>query len=112
MTISEDQRLRTFDSEGTRSTIIERDDGRLGVLLILASAVAFSTAGFFTRLVELDVWTVLFWRGVFGGLFIASYIGRQDRGEALRAVRAIGLPGILAVCCTAPSTICFVTALR
>ena len=31
-----------------------------GTVLVLASAFAFSTAGLFTRLVETDVWTMLF----------------------------------------------------
>jgi len=33
-----------------------------GPVLITASAIAFSLAGLFTRLIDLDVWTVLFWR--------------------------------------------------
>jgi hypothetical protein len=45
-----------------------------GLTLVVLSAVAFSTAGFFTRLIEVDVWTMLFWRGLFGGLLIAGYI--------------------------------------
>ncbi|HZX83579.1 MAG TPA: hypothetical protein VFF19_08460, partial [Reyranella sp.] len=43
-----------------------------GTVLVLVSAFAFSTAGLFTRLVETDVWTMLFWRGLFGGLLIAT----------------------------------------
>ena len=35
-----------------------------GTVLVLVSAFAFSTAGLFTRLVETDVWTMLFWRGL------------------------------------------------
>ena len=55
--------------------------------LVLLSAFAFSTAGLFTRLVETDVWTMLFWRGLFGGLLIAGYIVWRDGAEA-----APGLP--------------------
>ena len=36
---------------------------RLGVALVTAAAVAWSLAGFFTRLIPLDAWTILFWRG-------------------------------------------------
>jgi hypothetical protein len=52
------------------------DGGRRwpGTVLITASAIAFSLAGLFTRLIDLDVWTVLFWRALFGGVFIAGYI--------------------------------------
>src|SRR5258708_32126448 len=55
-----------------------------GVTLVVLSAFAFSTAGFFTRLIDTDVWTMLFWRGLFGGLFIAGYIvWRQRPGSCL-----------------------------
>ena len=38
-----------------------------GILLITLSTVAFSSAGLFTRLIHLDAWTMLFWRGLFAG---------------------------------------------
>jgi hypothetical protein len=38
---------------------------RLGVALIVAAAVAWSTAPFFTRLLPFDSWTILFRRGLF-----------------------------------------------
>jgi hypothetical protein len=112
MTISENRFVDTFRSAPIQNLLVKHNDHRLGVFLILASAVAFSTAGFFTRLIELDVWTVLFWRGIYGGLFIAAYVACQHGSETLNSVRSIGLPGFLSVCCTALSTICFVAALR
>jgi hypothetical protein len=83
-----------------------------GSVLIAASAFAFSTAGLFTRAIEADAWTILFWRGVFGGLFIGAYIVWHHRAATLRAFRAIGLPGLLAGTCSTVATICFVQALR
>jgi hypothetical protein len=38
----------------------------LGSLLIAASATAYSTAGFFTRLIDLDIWTVLWAHADYG----------------------------------------------
>jgi drug/metabolite transporter (DMT)-like permease len=84
----------------------------LGGLLIIASAGAFSLAGFFTRLIALDPWTMLFWRGLFGGLFIGGFIVWQHRGATLAAVRAIGGAGLLAAACSTVATICFINALR
>ena len=49
-----------------------------GIVLITLSAVAYSSAGFFTRLIHLDAWTMLFWRGLFAGLMIGTgiiYVG-------------------------------------
>jgi drug/metabolite transporter (DMT)-like permease len=40
----------------------------VGVLLLALAAICWSTAGLFTRLIALDPWTILFWRGVFGAL--------------------------------------------
>ncbi len=42
-----------------------RDVGR-GRMLLLVSAVAFSTAGFFTREAPVDLWAMIFWRNTFG----------------------------------------------
>src|SRR5438876_7282900 len=83
-----------------------------GPMLVLLSALAFSTAGLFTRLIDVDVWTMLFWRGVFGGLFIAGYVVWRDGGAAFASARRIGVPGLLAAGCSTAATICFVNALR
>ena len=82
--------------------------GRAGA----ASAFAFSTAGFFTRLIDTDVWTMLFWRGLFGGLFIAGYIVWRDGAGQSLAFRRIGRAGLVAAGCSTAATICFVNALR
>jgi drug/metabolite transporter (DMT)-like permease len=84
----------------------------LGGLLVIASAGAFSMAGFFTRLIALDAWTLLFWRGLCGGLFIAAYIVWQHRRATLAAIRAIGGAGLMAAACSTFATICFINALQ
>jgi|FEC22Drversion2_1045045.scaffolds.fasta_scaffold00384_8 drug/metabolite transporter (DMT)-like permease len=83
-----------------------------GTVVVLASAFAFSTAGLFTRLVETDVWTMLFWRGLFGGLLIAGYVVWRDGAGAMAALRRIGRPGLIAAGCSTAATICFINALR
>jgi drug/metabolite transporter (DMT)-like permease len=90
----------------------DRDTRRAGFLLVTAAAVAFSTAGLFTRLIASDVWTMLFWRGVFGGLLIAGYIAWRHRAATPRVFVSIGRAGMLAATCSTVGTICFVTALR
>jgi EamA domain-containing membrane protein RarD len=47
---------------------------RTGIALVIAAAVAWSTAPFFTRLLPLDSWTILFWRGLFGGAVIVGVL--------------------------------------
>lgn len=83
-----------------------------GNAIIIASAAAFSTAGLFTRLLPTDAWTMLFWRGLFGGLLIAAVIAWQEGRQVSRAFRAIGRAGLLAAACSTLGTICFILALR
>jgi drug/metabolite transporter (DMT)-like permease len=89
-----------------------RNQSWQGVTLVVLSAFAFSTAGFFTRLIDTDVWTMLFWRGLFGGLFIAGYIVWRERAGSVLAFRRIGRAGLVAAGCSTAATICFVNALR
>jgi drug/metabolite transporter (DMT)-like permease len=83
-----------------------------GVLLILLSAIAYSSAGFFTRLIHLDAWTMLFWRGLFAGLMILCVIVVQERGRTVAAIRAIGRPGLVAALCSTAATILYLNAFR
>ena len=83
-----------------------------GAIAVAAAAVAFSTAGLFTRLIATDVWTMLFWRGWFGGLLIAGYILWRNGARTRTAVGAVGWAGLLTASCSTIATICFITALR
>jgi len=83
----------------------------LGTLLITASSVAFSTAGLFARLIDVDAWTMLFWRGLFGGLFVAFIIAWRERRGTKAAFLAIGADGLLVASCSALATVCFLNAL-
>jgi drug/metabolite transporter (DMT)-like permease len=83
-----------------------------GVLLIFLSAIAYSSAGFFTRLIHLDAWTMLFWRGLFAGLMILCVIVVQERGRTVAAIRAIGRPGLVAALCSTAATILYLNAFR
>ncbi len=84
----------------------------VGTALLAASAVAYSTAGFYTRLIDLDAWTMLFWRGLFGGLFLTGMLLWREQGRIVPAVRAIGRDGLLLALCAAVATVCFLNALR
>jgi drug/metabolite transporter (DMT)-like permease len=83
-----------------------------GVVLIVLSAIAYSSAGFFTRLIRLDAWTMLFWRGLFAGLMILCVIVVQERGRTMAAIRSVGRPGLLAALCSTAATILYLNAFR
>jgi len=85
---------------------------RLGVALVTGAAVAWSLAGFFTRLIPLDAWTILFWRGVFGGFFISLYVIAHYRGRTLAVTRAMGWPGLLVTCLSTLGMTTFIPALK
>lgn len=84
----------------------------VGAALLAASAVAYSSAGFYTRLIETDAWTMLFWRGLFGGLFLAGMLLWREKGRAMTAISDIGRDGLLIAACSALATVCFLNALR
>lgn len=85
---------------------------RLGLVLVTASAVAWSTAGFFTRLIPLDSWTLLAWRGIFGALGIAIAVLAMERRQAWQSARAMGWPGWLFAIVSALGMVFFITSLR
>jgi drug/metabolite transporter (DMT)-like permease len=84
----------------------------LGTWLLVASATAYSTAGFFTRLIPVDAWTLLFWRGLFGGAFLAGVAVWQLRGRLWQSIRAMGWEGAAVTVCSALATVCFLNAMR
>ena len=52
-----------------------------GILLNIGAAVAYSAAGLFTRVIDRDVWTLLFWRGLFSALFLGALLWALHRGR-------------------------------
>jgi drug/metabolite transporter (DMT)-like permease len=85
---------------------------RLGLMLVTASAAAWSTAGFFTRLIPLDSWTLLAWRGIFGAIGIAIAIVLMERQSAWRSLRTMGWPGWFFAMVSALGMVFFITSLR
>ncbi|MBL9046027.1 MAG: DMT family transporter [Tabrizicola sp.] len=83
---------------------------RLGLLLTTASAIAWSTAGLFTRLIPRDAWTLLAWRGIFGALGIGLAILILD--QSLAGFRRLGWQGWLYAAVSGLGMILFITALR
>jgi drug/metabolite transporter (DMT)-like permease len=58
-----------------------------GVLFLALAALCWSTAGLFTRLIALDPWTILFWRGVFGALLTGACTLWLSGGDPAALVR-------------------------
>jgi drug/metabolite transporter, DME family len=84
----------------------------IGIALVLSSAVAWSTAGFFARMVPVDIWIVVFWRGIFGGLSIAVLAMIERRRLGFDFKRAFTLGGIALILISATGKIAFLYALQ
>jgi drug/metabolite transporter (DMT)-like permease len=88
-----------------------RSDYQLGLLFVTISAIAWSTAGFFTRLIPLDSFTMLAWRGVFGSLSLVLVIVALNGKGALREFTRIGKPELIYISLTVVGMIMFITSL-
>lgn len=85
---------------------------RLGIALVVAAAVAWSTAAFFTRLLPFDSWTILFWRGLFGGGLIAAILVLTQGSTRMRDLVRMGRSGWLVASLSTLGMVCFIPALQ
>ena len=82
-----------------------------GLVLVTLAAVAWSTAPFFTRLLPFDSWTILFWRGIFGGLAIFSVLLALNGRDGLRNLVLTG-SGWLIACLSTLGMIAYIPSLQ
>jgi drug/metabolite transporter (DMT)-like permease len=85
---------------------------RTGIALVIAAAVAWSTAAFFTKLLPLDSWTILFWRGLFGGATITVILVLTQGPAGLRDFTNMGRNGWLMASLSMLGMITFIPALQ
>jgi drug/metabolite transporter (DMT)-like permease len=86
---------------------------RTGIALVLAAAVAWSTAPFFTRLlVLLDSWTILFWRGLSGAAVITVVLVLTQGRAGLRDFTGMGKNGWLVASLSTLGMTSFIPALQ
>ena len=85
---------------------------RLGIVLIIAAAIAWSTAPFFTRLLSHDSWTILFWRGVFASGLISVFLAVTEGRAGLRNLVAMERSGWLVASLSALAMLAFIPALQ
>jgi drug/metabolite transporter (DMT)-like permease len=85
---------------------------RTGIILVLAAAVAWSTAAFFTKLLPLDSWTILFWRGLFGGATITVILVLTQGAAGLRDFAGMDRNGWLVAILSMLGMITFIPSLQ
>jgi len=81
-----------------------------GVILIVVSAIVFSTAGIFTKGVEAGAWEIIFWRGVFAAGFTFVYV--LWRGTLRREFVQMGRSGLSVALVGAAGIAAFIPALK
>jgi len=84
----------------------------LGIALVLGSALAWSYGGAIQRFIGLnDGWAIVFWRCLFGGLFLLAFmLIRDGLAGTIRLFRAMGWPGLMVAIGFAAVSTCFVLA--
>jgi drug/metabolite transporter (DMT)-like permease len=85
---------------------------RKGIALIVAAAVAWSTAPFFTRLLPFGSWTILFWRGLFGAAMIAAILVLLQGWNGLRDFTRMDRTGWLVASLSTLGMVCFIPSLQ
>jgi drug/metabolite transporter (DMT)-like permease len=80
--------------------------------LMAGSTIAYSLAGYFTRLIPLDAISLLFWRAIFAGVMIVALILLRYRGGAWATTRAIGWQGVVIGGLGVVSSYAYLAALR
>jgi drug/metabolite transporter (DMT)-like permease len=85
---------------------------KLGLILVTASAIAWSTAGLFTRLISIDTWSMLFWRGFFGAIGVFAVIVILQGKPGLTDFKRLGWPGWAFAIISAAGMLCFIFSLR
>lgn len=87
-----------------------RSEYYIGALLIVVSAVTFSTAGLFTKGVEAGSWDVIFWRGLFAAAF--TTIWTMNRGTLRQNFLAMGHSGLAIAVVGALGTAAFISSFK
>jgi drug/metabolite transporter (DMT)-like permease len=93
-------------------TEAEHRQHRIGLLLVAAAALAWSSSGLFVRNISADLMTLLFWRGIFSGATILALFIFMERGRSLTVIRALRWPALAVAFLSAAGMITGIGALR
>ncbi len=83
-----------------------------GILFISISAIVWSTLGLFAKGIDVDVWVILFWRGLFSIIILGTYIYLKSNQSIKQEIKELGWPGWLSALIGGASTVCFISAFK
>ena len=94
----------------------ERSEGKgdygRGFALATVGVIVLSPDSLLVRLIETDIWTLLFWRGLLAAIALGLILAVRYRSTAPEVLHAIGRLGVVAAILMAVSTVLFVTSIR
>ncbi|MDK2632205.1 DMT family transporter [Pantoea stewartii subsp. indologenes] len=84
----------------------------LGISMVCLSAVMWSSAGFFVRMLDMNTWAMVAWRSLFAflSLVLLLALGGYLRRFAFR--HDVGIKGLITAAVMAVSMFCYVAALK
>jgi drug/metabolite transporter (DMT)-like permease len=85
---------------------------RIGLALVAAAALAWSSAGLFVRSIEADLMTMLLWRGIFSGTAVFIVFLLIEGRKALPILKSLRWPAAAVAVLSAMSMISGIGALR
>jgi len=87
-------------------------DHRSGVLLVVIGTIAWSTAGLFIRLLQLDPWTIIVGRSASASVFMAVYVLWRFGAATPSVIRRMGVGGARVTVYSAAAITLFVPAFQ
>ncbi|KQS80855.1 hypothetical protein ASG25_04815 [Rhizobium sp. Leaf384] len=87
-------------------------DRLVGIYLVIASAVLWSTAGLFVRMADMDVWSLVAWRSAFSVITLGAFMLVRTTTVRPRPAKTFGLPGVVACLVSAVTAISYIVSLQ
>ncbi|KQR77628.1 hypothetical protein ASG03_14605 [Rhizobium sp. Leaf341] len=87
-------------------------DRLVGIYLVIASAVLWSTAGLFVRMADMDVWSLVAWRSAFSVITLGAFMLVRTTTVRRRPAKTFGLPGVVACLVSAVTAISYIVSLQ
>src|SRR4029453_9329996 len=105
--------LQSLPLHGEKAMSVGQSEARdysRGVGMALGGTILVSFETLLLRLLHLDIWTVIWWRGALLGATCA--VAAVATGTSLRQLRQLGLAGSIAIAAFAASVFSFISAIN
>lgn len=83
-----------------------------GIAIVALSTVMWGTGGLFVRLMPFDLWTLMFWRSLFGMVFIGAVLLYRYGSAAPAKIRHLDRNGLFVVACSTAMVFLFVAGVQ